>query len=497
MTVQRLKFYLLLKTVTVIIVFIILYFTYLNNFLLFHGLAEIFSIVIAFCIFIISWNGKKYLRNNSLIFIGVSYLFVGFLDILHTLGYTGMGVLPDCQYCASELWIASRGMQSLSLFIAFAFSGKTIRISFLNLIAVYTVITSAILYSIFFSSLFPVCFIDGKGQTGFKIISEYIIIAVLLGSLIQLYSKRLFYSEDTFRSLVWSIIFTIFSELAFTFYVNIYGFSNMVGHYSKIISFYFIYKAIVIKSIQEPYDLIFHELNEQREELERSDRLKTGLFTIISHDLISPFSGISSLAQVIDDDFEDYPQNDLKAYIGEIRKSVDSTSMLLYNLLNWSKLEMGGHRLCRETFSLKDLIDSAAQPFLPLYKKKGVIPVINIQPSIKLQVDKDTFLVAARNILSNALKFSYPGGEVRVEAITGKNNLLIVFKDSGTGMEVKPDLFNSPVGISKSGTSDEKGSGLGLNLIRRYTEENGGTIKIESSPGAGTKIILQFPLINQ
>ena len=485
----------IMKTVIAVTALTVLYFIQLNNYLLFHGLTEIFSIIIAFCIFIISWNGRRYLHDNSLAVIGTSYLFIAFLDILHTLGYNGMGVFRDYQFYANQLWIAARGLESVSLFTAFSLSGKKERISFSSLLAIYLAITSALLYSIFFSDIFPVCFIEGKGQTEFKIISEYIIISILAGSMIQLYRKRSFYSGDTFRSLAWSIIFTVISELSFTFYVSNYGFSNMVGHYSKIISFYFIYKAIVIKSIQEPYDLIFHELTRQRESLQKSDRLKTGLFSIISHDLLSPFSGVASLLQLLDDEFDSFPRDELKASIGDIRRSVDSTSLLLFNLLNWSRLEMGGHQLRKSTFQLKELIRSAAEPLLPLYEKKGVAAFIDIPSSIQVHADRDTLLVVARNILSNALKFSYPGSEVRVEVVTEKNFILVSFEDRGTGMELTPDMFSSPVMTSKSGTLDEKGSGLGLNLIRRYTEENGGTVHIESTPGSGSKITLRFPAV--
>ncbi len=483
---------LIFKVVITLFFFITLYFIQLYNYLLFHGLTEVFSIVIAFCISMIAWNGRKYIENTALVVLGISYFFIGLLDILHTLSYNGMGVFTGNHYYANQLWIAARVMEAISLFTVFSIAGNRVRTSFPIIFMIYSAVTGAFIYSIFFSSIFPVCFVEGYGQTKFKIYTEYVICTVLAGTMYQLYRNRNYYSSSTFRYLLLSIIFTIISEISFTIYINNYGISNMVGHFSKIISFYYIYKAIIIKSISEPYDTIFHELNEQRNDLQKSDMLKTGLFSIISHDLNSPISGISSLIQLLDDEFDSFDKNELKERISEIRKSMDSTAMLLYNLLNWAKLELGGHKLRQESYNLKKLLDEALEPLIPLFSKKNVKPEADIPSGLMLFVDRDTFLVAARNILSNALKFSYPGDEVKISASAEGDTATVVFEDRGTGMTITGDLMTQAVGVSKTGTSDEKGSGLGMNLIRRFIEENGGSVLIASSPGIGTKITLRF-----
>ncbi len=96
-----------------------LYLTSLYNYLLFHTLAEIFSIVIAFSIFILAWNCRKVIDNDYLIFLGVAYLFVGFIGIIHTLSYTGMGIIMGYgTNLPTQLWIAARYLESISLLIA-------------------------------------------------------------------------------------------------------------------------------------------------------------------------------------------------------------------------------------------------------------------------------------------------------------------------------------------------------------------------------------------
>ena len=99
----------------------ILYWISLYNYLLFHSLAEIFSILIAAVIFIIAWNARKFITNNFLIFLGVAYLFVALLDLLHTLGFKGMEIFLDYDYYANQLWIAARYLESISFLAAFLY----------------------------------------------------------------------------------------------------------------------------------------------------------------------------------------------------------------------------------------------------------------------------------------------------------------------------------------------------------------------------------------
>ncbi|MEZ4484148.1 MAG: MASE3 domain-containing protein [Syntrophotaleaceae bacterium] len=100
---------------------IALFFISRQNYLLFHSFAELYSIVIAAAIYVVAINTKKYLKNKYIYFIGISYLFIGLLDLLHTLSYKGMGVFSDYDYYANQLWIATRYLESLTLLVAIIF----------------------------------------------------------------------------------------------------------------------------------------------------------------------------------------------------------------------------------------------------------------------------------------------------------------------------------------------------------------------------------------
>ncbi len=254
-----------------------IYLTSLYNFLLFHSLAELFSIVIAFGMFLIAWHSRRFIDNNYLLFLGIAYLFIGAIDTLHTLAYKGMGVFPEFDAnLPTQLWIAARYTESLSLLIAPFFFKRR-----LNLHLVFTGYLLALVFllgMIFYWRIFPDCFTEGYGLTLFKKVSEYIISLILLASIILLIRKRNEFERPVLVWVIWSIVTTIISELAFTFYISVYGLSNLIGHLFKIVSFYLIYKAIIETGLTKPYALLWRDLALSEKKLkEERDRAQSYL----------------------------------------------------------------------------------------------------------------------------------------------------------------------------------------------------------------------------
>lgn len=255
----------ILQTIILLFIAVALYLTNIYNYLLFHSFAELFSIIIAFTLFIIAWNSRNFLKQHFdyLTFIGIAYMFVSFLDLLHVLSYNGMNIFKGYNFYANQLWIGARYLESISLLAPFIFMHfkKRLRPDFT--FTIYTIITSIIVASIFYFKVFPICFVEGKGQTQFKVISEYLICLILIADTILLRKKKNQFDNKVYMFLFWSIIFTIASEFEFTLYVSNYGFSNLLGHYFKILSFYFIYQAVIVTCITEPYRTIFKELTDK------------------------------------------------------------------------------------------------------------------------------------------------------------------------------------------------------------------------------------------
>ena len=251
-----------------------LYATSFAHYALFHSLTEIFSIVVAAGIFAVAWNSRRIASNNYLLFIGIAYLYVGVIDLFHTLTFRGMGLFPQADdNLPTQFWIAARYLEALTLMIAPFFLER--RVSADRVLAAYTVVTGLLLWAIFRGGIFPDCYLDSEGLTPFKIVSEYVICGLLIAALILLLRRREAFGRDVLAWIVLSILATILSELAFTFYVDVYDLSNLVGHFFKILAFFLLYKAIIETGLQRPYDLLFRNLKatERALRLER-DRIQ-------------------------------------------------------------------------------------------------------------------------------------------------------------------------------------------------------------------------------
>ncbi len=247
---------------------ILLYGLYLSsqyNYLLFHTLAELFSIVVASAIFIVAWNTRSFVDNNYLLFIGIAYGFVAGTDLLHTLAYKGMGIFPASGAdLPTQLWIGARYLESLSLLAAPFVLGKPMRVE--PLAGGFALATVGLWMAIFLG-YFPHCYLEDSGLTAFKIWSEYLICLLLLVSVGLLFYQRDRFDSQVFYLLSVAIILTILGELAFTSYIGVYDLANLIGHYFKIVSFYLIYKALIETGLRKPYRLLFRELARNQERL--------------------------------------------------------------------------------------------------------------------------------------------------------------------------------------------------------------------------------------
>ncbi len=238
------------------------------QYLLFHTLAEGFSILVAFGIFLIAWNSRQFLDNDYLVFLGIAYLFVGGLDLAHTLGYKGMGIFPGYgTNLATQLWIAARYLESLSLLASPIFLQRRVRITCLPLL--YAGVFAFCVWAVF-GGFFPACFIEGSGLTLFKILSEYVLSLILAAAMILIVRQREQLDPQVFWRVCVSIGLTIASELAFTVYTDPYGIANFLGHLFKIFSFYLIYQALIETGLRQPYNVLFRNIKQREEALQKA-----------------------------------------------------------------------------------------------------------------------------------------------------------------------------------------------------------------------------------
>ncbi len=241
-----------------VIVSLILFLFSLYDYLLFHFLAELFAVSIGMLLFAVAWAVYPYSRNHFLMYIACGYFWIAILDLFHALSYKGMSFFPIIDSIPSiQLWLSARYMESITLLIAPLFIIREIRrpLVFLSYMLAATIITLMVFYN-----LFPHVFEEGIGLTPFKIYSEYTIILILAASIGHLWYQREYLSSFVVYLMSVSIILTMISELAFTFYISIYDVSNLVGYIFKVFSFWLIFVAIIRTTLTKPYEQLKNEV---------------------------------------------------------------------------------------------------------------------------------------------------------------------------------------------------------------------------------------------
>ncbi len=233
----------------------------------------------------------------------------------------------------------------------------------------------------------------------------------------------------------------------------------------------------------------------QINELQKLNALKDIFFSIISHDLRSPFQGLISGTEIFLQDFETLNKEIVKNFIRQINASSINTFNLLNNLLEWSKSQIGGivwapmkidlYNIVIENFSLSD--DNA--------KDKNVNLINELSENTFAYADKNMLNCIIRNLITNALKFTPSGGKVSISSKNIDDFIEIIVLDTGIGIKENDikKLFNIAIHHTKVGTNGEKGSGLGLILCKEFVEKNGGQICVESQFGYGSVFRFTLP----
>jgi len=232
-------------------------------------------------------------------------------------------------------------------------------------------------------------------------------------------------------------------------------------------------------------------------ELRKLDATKNKFFSIIAHDLKSPFNVILGYSNLLSEDYYLFSDEKRLKYIKEIEESANNTLDLLNNLLTWARSQQGVIEINKEKTNLYIFVSKVIEKHCNLAKTKAIEITVNIPIEIILDIDNYTFKTILINLLNNASKFTKAGGKIEVSAKTINNNIEINITDFGVGManEIKGNIFNIEKNTSTLGTNNEKGTGLGLILCKEFTEKNNGSISVESELGKGTSFILRFPAI--
>lgn len=234
------------------------------------------------------------------------------------------------------------------------------------------------------------------------------------------------------------------------------------------------------------------ETEKRSQELEQLNQVKDKFFSIISHDLRSPVNALAGILDLMDKGA--IKPEEMPAAISELRKRFVHTRNLLNNLLDWTLLQMDKLNLQASTINLSEIANENIELMNSMHEKK--IRLINDIPENALAyADRNTINLVIRNLLTNAIKFTNEGGEIRISATESPTEWTVSVQDNGIGMneEIRNRLFDKINPYSTRGTANEKGTGLGLILCKEFVEKNNGRIWVESQEGKGSTFSFTVP----
>ena len=231
------------------------------------------------------------------------------------------------------------------------------------------------------------------------------------------------------------------------------------------------------------------EIKLKNEELLKSNAEKDKFFSIIAHDLRSPFSSFLGLTQIMSEELPNLTMDEIKEIALTMRSSATNLFNLLENLLQWARVEQGLIPFNPKIVQLRAMVSESIAMVLEPAKNKGIDLTCDIPDNIEVIADSNMFQTIIRNLISNAMKFTPKGGKICLSAkASSDKSVEISIKDSGIGMSraLVDNLFRTDVQTSRKGTEGEPSSGLGLMLCKEFIEKHGGKIWAESEEGKGS-----------
>ena len=232
-------------------------------------------------------------------------------------------------------------------------------------------------------------------------------------------------------------------------------------------------------------------------QLKESNITKDKLFSIIAHDLRSPFTSLLGFSYLLKEEAEAGNFENVVSYSLQLSSVATNTYELIDNLLNWTRSQQNSIKPNPNPLNLLVLVSKVVQSIQVKANEKKISIITSIDETIEVVADKNMLQVIFRNLLSNALKFTYNGGKITIKCEEKPDLFVISVADNGQGMEseITDNLFLDTSGYSKIGTENEQGSGLGLMLVKDFVQRIDGTIWVESTPEKGSIFSFTIPKV--
>jgi len=233
----------------------------------------------------------------------------------------------------------------------------------------------------------------------------------------------------------------------------------------------------------------------QNQELEKLNATKDKFFSIIAHDLKSPFNSILGFSEILSEEAHKHNINSVIKFAGVINSAAKHSYQLLENLLKWARMQQGRIPFEPQTLLLNRLVGSEINGLKISAENKNIQISNRLDEEIILFADENMLSSVVRNLISNAIKFTPKNGEITITAKQTDGQVIISVSDTGKGITTEEinNLFKIETSFSTQGTENEKGTGLGLLLCKDFIQKHKGNIAVKSMPGKGSTFTIYLP----
>jgi len=239
------------------------------------------------------------------------------------------------------------------------------------------------------------------------------------------------------------------------------------------------------------------QINEEKlnKKLKEASETKDKFFSIVAHDLKSPFNALLVLTNLLIDDYDTFTEDERKQFIRQIKASSENTFSLLQNLLDWASTQMGKTMVVPENIDISKILQEAITLLTPTAKNKKIRIISNIPENTIAWGDKNMVSTVILNLVSNAIKFTPIDGQIEINSSVSNHHLEVLVADTGVGISPKniEKLFRPDQKIQTVGTAKETGTGLGLILCKEFIEKNNGKIWVTSKLSEGSQFYFTLP----
>ncbi len=238
------------------------------------------------------------------------------------------------------------------------------------------------------------------------------------------------------------------------------------------------------------------QIHHQNEELRELNATKDKFFSIIAHDLRSPFNSLLGFSELLLDNLDHFERDIVQQQVSIIHRISSQTYKLLEDILLWAQMQTGTIPFEPENLLFYETCCEVIGGLVESAGNKDITIDLPANENLILKADANMFKTVIRNLLSNAVKFTNPGGRIRISCEKGPEESVIAVSDNGVGIQEKdiPKLWDIATSFSTPGTMKEKGTGIGLTLCKEFVERHGGRIWVKSEPGKGSCFSFTIPV---